>query len=494
MLASLFLASPCGAAGADSSSGGYTSIDGDEPGSGRSSARRPREPGRAAESESGAASGISDGGAASGNYESGEAEPPSASAPSRRPESYVEAERDYFDSNYIRNCVFYDLPYADIPVDDLTKYQREKIISILKRRLLAYKYAMSKITGRLEELGDDSSGRRAGAEASAGSEKRAHEMPVEVGGKMVDAVNGILVAKSKDATATAFFAEIKKRYFIVTNMHVMEAEGEVSFYTYNGQEIKMPKTGFFSKGKDVFMLPINSIPEGCIALPTEENVSASLKIGDDLVICGNSMGGGTLVHSIGKVVAVGPVNIEHSCNVQNGHSGSPIYCKNSKKVVGVLSHSMHFATTDGEITLGKTPKAKIKMKVRFFGYRFDNIRDWTPIKTDKFIELSKEMQGFVKKYEHIRLVVQENMVSSSYDYPEIKKIVSSYNNKSKGSSVALSSAKLELMESLKKLLSHEISSLKAKKLDEIFVDASGLLDEFEKLRQECDARARILRQ
>ena len=153
MLASLFLASPCGAAGADSSSGGYTSIDGDEPGSGRSSARRPREPGRAAESESGAASGISDGGAASGNYESGEAEPPSASAPSRRPESYVEAERDYFDSNYIRNCVFYDLPYADIPVDDLTKYQREKIISILKRRLLAYKYAMSKITGRLEELG-----------------------------------------------------------------------------------------------------------------------------------------------------------------------------------------------------------------------------------------------------------------------------------------------------------------------------------------------------
>ena len=60
--------------------------------------------------------------------------------------------------------------------------------------------------------------------------------------------------------------------------------------------------------------------------------------------------------------------------------------------------------------------------------------------------------------------------------------------------VALNAANIELMESLKKLLSHEISSLKAKKLDEIFVDAAVLLDEFEKLRQECDTRVRILKQ
>ncbi|MBO7521405.1 MAG: hypothetical protein J6T16_04105, partial [Opitutales bacterium] len=70
----------------------------------------------------------------------------------------------------------------------------------------------------------------------------------------------------------------------------------------------------------------------------------------------------------------------------------------------------------------------------------------------------------------------------------------SYFNKSKGSLVALNAANIELMESLKKLLSHEISSLKAKKLDEIFVDAAVLLDEFEKLRQECDTRVRILKQ
>ncbi|MBO7522082.1 MAG: trypsin-like peptidase domain-containing protein, partial [Opitutales bacterium] len=400
----LLIAPPLWGAGdaqdGESESGGFSLIDGGAD-SRRAPARRPQASGAAKDSASDAESGSGSSGAGASTSRA------SASA-SREPENYD--ERDYFDANYVRNSVFYDLPYAEIPIEDLTKYQREKIISILKRRLLAYKYAMSRIEDRLEELGDDSAA-SSKADSSAPS-KRAHEMPVEVNGKIVDAVNGILVAKSKDSTATAFFAEIKGRYFIITNMHVMEAEGDVSFYTYNGQEIKMPKMGFFSKGKDVFILPVNSIPEGCIALPTEENVSSSLKIGDDLVICGNSMGGGTLVHSMGKVVAVGPVNIEHNCNVQHGHSGSPIYCKNSKKVVGVLSHSIHFATTNGEMTaVGNTVKAKIKMKVRFFGYRFDNIRDWTPIKTDKFIELSKEMQGFINRYKHIRLAIQDNKIS-----------------------------------------------------------------------------------
>ncbi|MBR4598363.1 MAG: trypsin-like peptidase domain-containing protein [Opitutales bacterium] len=416
---------------------------------------------------------------------------PAPEQPARKNKAdYADEERDYFDANYIRKAAFYDLPYAEIEFDSLSDAQKEKLASVLKRRISVYRAALAKLEDRLESVaGTSGSGGSPFAPKTSGSAA----MPVEVGGKTVDAVNGILVARAKDSTATAFFAEIKGRYFIVTNMHVMQSEGEMTFFTYNGIEIKMPKIGFFSKGKDVFIMPVGSIPEGCIALPIEENVSANVEVGDDLLICGNSMGGGTFLHSKGKVVAVGPVNIEHNCNVQQGHSGSPIYSKRTGKIIGVLSHYIVFMTTDGKVSVGSNVKANYQKKIRYFGYRFDNVKDWTQMRTDKFMELSKEMGNFKKKYENIRILVEENSIYDNYDYPEIRKIVAKYNRAQRGSTVALNTAKLELYESLKNLISHEISSMKSKKLDEYFVDVPLLIDAFEKLRTDCEVNARLLK-
>ena len=405
-------------------------------------------------------------------------------APSNR-----RADSSFFDEIYIRDAVFYGLPYSEIPDEELTSYQSKKLVSILKNRLVAYKIALSKIENRLEGLGESPSDSESAAKSAAGAKK----MPVVVNGKTVDAIHGILEAKSKTGEATAFFAEIKNRYFIVTNLHVMRSASEVNFSTYNGVEIKMPKVGYYSRGKDVFMMPINSLPEGCIALPIEEDVSASVSVGDDIVICGNSLGGGTFLHSNGKVVSVGPSQIEHSCNTQPGHSGSPIYSAKSKKVIGVLSHVMRFSTTDGKVVIGKSPKMTLKVRSRYFGYRFDNIKDWTQIKTDKLIEMSKDMEDFINKYEQIQMAIEENKYQNRYDYPEIQKIIVSFLNKKKGSNTAFNAARIELLESLKNLISHEMSAMKSRKLDEIFTDAVQCLDNFEKLKNDCDVQIRLLK-
>ena len=399
-------------------------------------------------------------------------------------------DSSFFDEIYIRGAVFYGLPYSNIPDDELTAYQRKKLISILRNRLSAYKTAASKIGERLEDLGDEALSAEKSAALPAGGSKK---MPVEAGGKTVDAIHGILEAKSKDGKATAFFAEIKNRYFIVTNLHVVRSKSEVVFSTYNGVEIKMPKVGYYARGKDVFMLPVSSLPEGCVALPIEGDVSANVSVGDELVICGNSLGGGTFLHSKGKVVSVGPSQIEHSCNTQPGHSGSPIYSAKSKKIIGVLSHVIEFRTTDGKVVLGKNPKMTVQTRIRFFGYRFDNIRDWNPIKTDKLIELSREMDDFINKHDQIKTIIEENKYLPRYDYPEIQKIIVSFNNKKKGSTTAFNAAKIDLLESLKNLISHETSAMKSRKLDEIFPDAAQYLDSFEKLKNDCDVQIRLLK-
>ncbi|MBO5781692.1 MAG: trypsin-like peptidase domain-containing protein [Opitutales bacterium] len=406
----------------------------------------------------------------------------------RRTSDYAEEDsKDYFDAGYIRKAAFYDLPFLDIEPSELSEYEKDKLISSLKRRLSVYNAAIKRIELKIEEVGGEkysSKERSNGAKPSPNKDVR---MPVEINGKEYDAINAILVATSKDSSATAFFANIKNRNFIVTNMHVMQSESEVNFRTFNGVEIKMPKTGFFSKGKDVFILPVSSIPEGCIALPIEEDISKNLSVFDKLVICGNSMGGGTLVHIMGEVVAVGPDIVEHNCNAQKGHSGSPIYSRKTKNIVGVLSHSIEFSYFEKGKKLGKNPEENRMLGSRDFGYRIDNIKDWTQIKTDKLIELSTNLKDFKQKYTCLANAIHQNSYSRSSNYRDLNKIITLFRSKNKGSSVAYKEAKIEFLKDVKNLIGYEIISMKNKKLDDVFPSATYLLDAFEQLQNDCGA-------
>lgn len=445
-------------------------------------------PSKGARSEPEGAGGSDDGAAG--------AKPPSSKGrdsyePSPRPRrvsDYADEDsKDYFDAGYIRKAAFYDLPFLDVDPAELSEYEKDKLISSLKRRLSVYSAAIKRIEAKIEEVGGEKYLKRSSPSKIEATSNKDVKMPVEIDGKEYDAINAILVASSKDSSATAFFANIKNRNFIVTNMHVMQSESEVNFRTMSGVEIKMPKTGFFSKGKDVFILPVSSIPEGCIALPIEEDVSKNLAVYDKLVICGNSMGGGTLVHIMGEVVAVGPDIVEHNCNAQKGHSGSPIYSRKTKNIVGVLSHSIEFSYLEKGQKVGKNPEENRKLGSRDFGYRIDNIKDWTQIKTDKLIELSSSLNAFKQKYAYLSSAVHANTYSRSANYRDLNKIITSFRSKNKGSSVAYKEAKIDFLKDIKNLIAYEIISMKNKKFDEVFPSATYLMDAFEELQNDCGA-------
>ncbi len=394
--------------------------------------------------------------------------------------------KDFFDANYIRKAPFYDLPFANVEPSELSNYERDKLVAALKRRLSIYKYAVRKIETKIEDV----SGENVSSSSRSSVAEKSVRMPVEVEGKEYDAVNGILVAKSKKSVATAFFAKIKGRNFIVTNMHVMQGDSDVNFRTYNGVEIKMPKVGFYSKGKDIFILPISTLPDGCIALPIEEDVSQNVAVGDKLITCGNSMGGGSFLHRVGEVVAVGPEIVEHNCNIQQGHSGSPIYSRKLKKVVGVLSHFMKYTYQEQDKKLGKNPNENLKIAKRDFGYRIDNIKEWSQIKTEKLIEASRDLEAYNEKFVNLARAIRQNLYTSASNYRDLNKIIVNFRSKNKGSSVAYKEAKFELLKDIKNLITHELASIKNKKLDEIFEDATLLIDALEELQTECDSMIR----
>ena len=75
------------------------------------------------------------------------------------------------------------------------------------------------------------------------------------------------------------------------------------------------------------------------ATPLELDQSRiSVKIGDAIVVLGNSGGGGVVTKLEGKLVGIGPDRIEVSAEFIPGNSGSPIIHVPTGKVIGIATY------------------------------------------------------------------------------------------------------------------------------------------------------------
>jgi hypothetical protein len=103
-----------------------------------------------------------------------------------------------------------------------------------------------------------------------------------------------------------------------------------------------------------------------------------LKIGDAIVVAGNSEGEGVVREIPGRIVGIGPDRIEVDAEFVPGNSGSPILLKSTGRVIGVATYM-------------KVPRARGGAKspfslneVRRFGYRIDTVAKWvTPPGKDR---------------------------------------------------------------------------------------------------------------
>lgn len=202
--------------------------------------------------------------------------------------------------------------------------------------------------------------------------------------------SAMVVIMGDKGSGTGFFAKLKDNVFLITNMHVISGQTSIKAKTMDGTDV--PITGIYgARDADIALLKLAEVPKAYFE--TEASVNTTNKTGDPILIPGNSLGGGTILQTEGKIVALGPVKIEHDAPTFHGNSGSPILNAVSWKVLGVDTESITVSLSDKSDTASaQNSSSQIKSSVRLFGYRLDSVSQWEAIEWGRFAQQSKRLE------------------------------------------------------------------------------------------------------
>ncbi|MGB8170627.1 MAG: serine protease [Chthoniobacteraceae bacterium] len=187
-------------------------------------------------------------------------------------------------------------------------------------------------------------------------------------GQLVHDFSGSLVfIEGGGGAGSGFVCKWKDGLFITTNQHVLAAMPTVKITRLEGAKVAAGAVQA-AVGHDIMRLATTEVPNPLVA---SENVEGDARIGDDVVVLGNSEGAKVIQPLSGKLLGIGPDRIEVSAEFVPGNSGSPIIHVKSGKVIGIATYlkTREFSQfADGRVS-----------KVRRFGYRLDSVKEWQPV-------------------------------------------------------------------------------------------------------------------
>jgi hypothetical protein len=143
-------------------------------------------------------------------------------------------------------------------------------------------------------------------------------------------IDGVVIIQRRDGTGrgSGFFAHDGGRTFLYTNQHVIAGEPEFRAIDSRGQPITLGQMQI-SNSQDLVRFRVETRP----AFFLEDNVSPS----GPVKALGNSQGAGVVTIESGRVLGIGPQEIEVSSSFVPGNSGGPVIDENNK-VIGVATY------------------------------------------------------------------------------------------------------------------------------------------------------------
>jgi hypothetical protein len=174
----------------------------------------------------------------------------------------------------------------------------------------------------------------------------------------------LVIVTGDEGAGSGFICKNGDSTFLYTNIHVIADLLKPQFTRLDGGAVVTGATNV-SAGRDIARIDVKNPPGKPLEAMTdlEENV----RIGDDVVVFGNSGGGGVVNALKGALVGIGPDRIEVSAKFIPGNSGSPIIHVKTGKVIGIATY----------LTVSREdPTKKGEQVVRRFGYRIDNAAKW----------------------------------------------------------------------------------------------------------------------
>jgi len=180
----------------------------------------------------------------------------------------------------------------------------------------------------------------------------------------------LIIVEGNEYVGSGFFAKLNGKTYLFSNIHVLMGNSQVTFADRNGKTYK-PVKAEAAKDRDIVRLEVAKTPTQVFNIITPQIIETPV------VVCGNPHGGKVLRNLPGKLIGIGPKRVETDAKFVSGNSGGPIINKDG--VVGIATFVFK-ATVDWTST--NTPFAE----VRRFGYRLDNVPEWLPIDTKKFLK------------------------------------------------------------------------------------------------------------
>ncbi|OYW26535.1 MAG: hypothetical protein B7Z47_07505 [Chthoniobacter sp. 12-60-6] len=202
--------------------------------------------------------------------------------------------------------------------------------------------------------------------------------------------NAIAVIEGDQSGGTGFFARFNDTVYLVTNLHVLYGNSTFKATISSGAEVKIAGM-LAAREADIALLKLTEEPKAYFDV--QISVETKHKAGDAILVPGNSLGGGTILQTEGKIAGIGPAKIEHNAPTFRGNSGSPILSVDTWKVLGVdtMSVSVDRSCFADDSSLMRR-SSQVKSDVRLFGYRLDSVSQWEPIDWKRFVQQAKTVE------------------------------------------------------------------------------------------------------
>jgi len=184
--------------------------------------------------------------------------------------------------------------------------------------------------------------------------------------------DAFVIVKGADGSGSGFICRQGNQTWLFTNIHVVADIKQPSITRLDNVAVT-PGEAEAGAGPDIVRFALAQSPPHPLEAMTD--FDNNVRIGDEVMVLGNSGGGGVVTQLKGAVVGIGPDRLEVSAEFIPGNSGSPIIHMKSGRVIGIATYLTRRSdqfSKDAQAGTGA-------VVIRRFGYRIDTVQAWEPI-------------------------------------------------------------------------------------------------------------------
>lgn len=227
----------------------------------------------------------------------------------------------------------------------------------------------------------------------------------------VDIDDALVFVETGVGRGSAFVAEMGGQWYIFSNQHNFLGANKLDLRAMHGGLLKF-NSFEYCKNRDLVRFELEpGQEEGLLALKFAETTPG---IGEGISIYGNSAGGNVATELKGKILGVGPRDVEVDADIVPGNSGSPILDEKGE-VVGVATYISFAPDFKNDDLRKESFKGTRFGKARRYGVRVPN-EGWAEVSMQPFLSQTYRLAD-TKNYLELLQILTEYW-SGNDDYEE----------------------------------------------------------------------------